>query len=79
MDFSKFWNWIDDRQVDKHVASAIIMLGTVKVLSWAMVFAHDNPTRPGMDVAAIIAAVEAPYMALQSFALNFYFSSRPKT
>jgi hypothetical protein len=68
-------DWIDQRDIDKHFVSLLILGGTVHVTLWAMHYA-ENGNRPGLEVAAIIAAVSAPYMALQAAALKFYFASR---
>ena len=67
----RFWDWVDSREVDKHVASVVIMLGTVKVTEWAMAFASSHP-----ENYAAIAAVTAPYCALQAAAIKFYFDNR---
>ena len=72
---SQFWDWIDKRSIDKHVVSLGIMVGTIITTSWGMRFAETS-TRPGLEVAAIIAAVLAPYMALQGAAIGFYFTQR---
>lgn len=72
---TRFYDWIDERQVDKHFVSLAILSGTVVVTKWAMTFASASP-RPGFEVAAIIAAVTAPYMALQAAAISFYFKAR---
>lgn len=72
---SEFWEWVDKRDLDKHLVSLFILAGTVKITSWAMDFA-ENGDRPGLEVAAIIGAVVAPYMALQAAAVAFYFRAR---
>lgn len=70
------WDWVDARQVDKHIASAIILLGTIQVTQWAMTYATAHTDKSGIEIAAIIAAVLVPYNALQAAALSFYFSAR---
>lgn len=72
----RLWDWIDRRDIDKHVVTICILWGTKILTDWAMVFAVTNAARPGLEVAAIIAAVTAPYMALQASAIAFYFNSR---
>jgi len=72
---SQGWDWIDKRDIDKHAVSLIILYGSVIVIQWAMKFA-EHGDRPGLEIAAIIAAVTAPYMALQTAAIKFYFDSR---
>ena len=73
--FSEAWDWIDKRDIDKHVVSLIILIGTAKLTAWAMHYA-TYADRPGIEVAAIIGAVTAPYMALQAAAIAFYFKAR---
>lgn len=73
---ARFWNWVDDRDIDKHVLSVLILLGTKVVTDWAMLYASMHADRPGLDVAAVIAAVTAPYMALQAAAIKFHFNAR---
>jgi hypothetical protein len=73
----QLWDWIDKRDIDKHVLTMGIFWGTVKLTSWAMAFTSQHPDKPGIELAAIIAAVTAPYMALQAAAIKFYFESRP--
>lgn len=72
---SEFWDWVDKRDLDKHAVSLLILFGTVKITVWAMHFA-EHGDRPGLEVAAIIGAVVAPYMALQAAAVAFYFKAR---
>lgn len=72
---SDFWDWIDKRDLDKHAVSIVILSGTWKLTTWAMAYAAASQ-RPGFEIAAIIAAVIAPYMALQAAAIAFYFTAR---
>lgn len=72
---AQFWDFIDKRDIDKHAISMAILYGTVKITTWAMHFAEDG-NRPGIEVAAIIGAVAAPYMALQAAAIKWYFDAR---
>jgi len=71
------WDWIDKRQIDKHSVSIMVMWGTVEITKWSMAFANFSE-RPGIEVAAIIAAVGVPYMGLQAAAITFYFRARAK-
>jgi hypothetical protein len=71
--FAAYWQWVDDHDIDKHVLSMFVFYGTIKMTDWAMMYAALSSTKTGMEVAAIIAAVTAPYMALQAAAIKFYF------
>ena len=70
------WDWIDERNIDKHAVSIVILWGTWRVTEWAMAYAAIEADRTGIEVAAVIAAVMAPYMALQAGALKWYFDAR---
>jgi hypothetical protein len=72
---SQAWDWVDARDIDKHAVSLAILYGTASVTKWAMRFA-EHGDRPGIEIAAIIAAVVAPYMALQAAAIAWYFKAR---
>ncbi|WP_294768641.1 hypothetical protein [uncultured Rhodoferax sp.] len=76
MTLTRIWDWIDKRDIDKHVVSIVILYGTKIMTSWAMAFAVAHADKPGIEIAAIIAAVTGPYMALQAAAIKFYFDSR---
>lgn len=71
------WDWFDKRDIDKHIVTLAILYGTKMLTDWAMLFAATNAARPGIEIAAIIAAVTGPYMVLQTAAIKFYFESRP--
>lgn len=75
---SEFWDWVDRRQIDAHAISALTMFGTIKLSLWAMAFAeHSN--RPGLEVAAIIAAIGTPWAALQAAVIKFVFDARTES
>jgi hypothetical protein len=75
---TRAWDWIDARDIDKHALSIGIFYGTVKITEWAISYAQAAAAlgRPGLDTAAVLGAVTAPYMALQAMALKWYFDSR---
>lgn len=73
---SQMWDWIDKRDIDKHAISVGIFWGTYRLTDWAIAFASASHARGGVEIAAIIAAVTGPYMALQAAAIAFYFKAR---
>lgn len=73
--FSEAWDWIDKRDIDKHVVTLAILGGTAIITAWAMEFSWYS-SRPGLEIAAIIGAVAAPYMTLQAVAIKWYFEAR---
>jgi hypothetical protein len=72
---SQAWDWVDRRQIDAHVVNAVTLCGTINITTWAMKFA-EHGDRPGIEVAAIIAAVTAPWAALQAAMVRFVFDAR---
>ena len=70
MNLTRFWDWVDKRQIDKHTVSLIVLYGTKSVTDWAESFASSHPDQSG---ALVIAAVCIPYMALQAAAIKYYF------
>lgn len=77
--FASVWDWVDKHDIDKHTVSVVILYGTKVLTTWAMAFASAHPDKPGIELAAVIGAVTAPYMVLQGAAIKFYFESRPST
>lgn len=73
---TNLWDFIDKRDIDKHIVSLVIIAGTWRITEWAMHFAQAHPEKSGTEVAAIIASVMVPYSALQAAALKFYFEVR---
>lgn len=72
----EFWDWIDKRDIDKHVTFFIILGMTWNLTTWAQDYAALNPTKDGMDLGIVIAAVTAPFIALQGAALKWYYDAR---
>lgn len=75
---SQAWDWIDRRQIDAHLVNAVTLYGTIKITSWAMHFA-EHADRPGIEVAAILAAVGGPWAILQGAMVKFVFDARRGT
>jgi hypothetical protein len=75
---TRLWDWIDQREIDKHLVSVMVLYGTMIVTQWAMGFAEaqSGMGRSGVEIAAIIAAVLGPYSILQAAAIKFYFDNR---
>lgn len=73
---SLFWDWFDQRDIEKHTTASAVMYVTYKVIFWSMSYAELAVNHPGLDIAAVIAAVNAPMLALQAAVVSFYFKSR---
>lgn len=70
------WDWFDKRLVLERFVCLCILYGTIRVTEWGMLFAEVHGEQTGTEAAAIIAAVLAPYMALQGAAIAFMFRAR---
>jgi hypothetical protein len=57
-----------------YVIAATVLTWTVT--NWAMRFAEANAARPGLEVAAMIAAVSAVPGAVVTFAFNQYLQAK---
>lgn len=75
---TRLWDFVDNREIDKHAVSLVVLYGTMIVTQWAMRFAETQSAlgRSGVEIAAIIAAVLGPYSILQAAAIKFYFDNR---
>lgn len=73
--FAAFWTFIDRRGVIRRSVLGVAIWMTWRVSVWAMVFAETSG-RPGLDVAAIIAAVSAPITLFAGSAFHGYLDSR---
>ena len=73
-----FWNWVDARQIDRHVVAGIILTVSTWIVWWATHFADTHPDKTGIELAAIIGAVMVPWAPMQTFALKYWFESRDK-
>lgn len=72
---SVIMDFIDTHAIVRRIAFFVMLWITVKTSFWTLDFAW-NSGRPGMDVAAILAAIWAPLSALQGAMFKFYDSGR---
>lgn len=69
-------DFIDKYQVIRRLVLLWVVIGlTTRTLEWTIEFARFS-MRPGLEVAAIIAAIWTPMTALQAAVIGFYNSSR---
>lgn len=82
MRFTEAVKWVETRLHEgawfrrAYVVAATVL--TWSVTNWAMRFAETNADRPGLEVAAMIAAVSAVPGAVVTFAFNQYLASKGK-
>jgi hypothetical protein len=66
---------IEKTRITRYVYVWIAIFWTGKTLMWSFDYAAINAARPGIDVAAVIAAVSAVPGALAAFAFKDYNAS----
>ncbi len=72
---ARFWDWIDSRAIVRRASVVVCLYLTIVQPIAAWQFAQLK-LYPGLEVAAIIAAVLTPLAALQGAVLKFYFDVR---
>ena len=70
------WDWIDKRDIDKHVASWAVFYATWHIVTEIIKYIQANPAKSGVEIGAIVAALMVPWSSLQGFALKWYFEAR---
>lgn len=74
----RFFDFIDERKVIRRIAFFFVLFYlTPHAFFWTFEFASTSP-RPGMEVAAIIAAIWLPMSGLQTAVIAFYGANRTK-
>ena len=72
---NKFMDFVDSRAIVRRIAFFVMLWITVKASFWTIEFAWYS-SRPGMEIAAIIAAVWTPLSGLQAAVFAFYDKGR---
>ena len=70
-----FWLWIDEKRVIRRAVLFLMLYWTGTTLAWSIHFAETS-LRPGVDVAAILAAIWGPMGLLQGAVFAFYSKAR---
>ena len=73
---SQLFDWIDKRQIDAWAVLTFSLAMTWIVLDWAMDFADNHADKEGLQIAAILGAVIAPWVTMQGALIKFYFDAR---
>lgn len=73
---TRFWDWIDRRGVVRRWVLFFTLWMTYRVTDWAFAYAHDALGHGGFEVSTTIAAITAPFAALQAFVFKWYLDSR---
>lgn len=67
---SEAWDFIDKRDIDKHVITWTVLVMTWEVAKWAMAYADESSDN---NIALNIAAVTAPVAGLATFVMKWQF------
>lgn len=71
----RFWTFIDERGIVRRIVLGVAIWMTWAVSQWAMGYV-EHSIRPGLDLAAIIAAVTGPVTAFGGFVFKAYLDSK---
>ncbi len=71
----RWWTFVDERGIVRRAVLGVAIWMTWRVSVWAMGYAETSP-RPGVDIAAIIAAVTAPVTLFAGAIFKAYTESR---
>lgn len=72
---NRFWDWVDQRGIVRRVVLGIAVWMTWRATVWATAFAAASD-KPGLEVAAIIAAATAPLTLFTASVFKAYTESR---
>ena len=73
---SQLWDFIDQRDIDKHAMAWAVFGITCYLLQWTLNFVWVYPDKPGLEVAAIVGAIMATWTPVQAKVIQWYFASR---
>lgn len=73
---SVLWDWIDKRDIDKHVVSGLVLWMTFRITDWALHYTMNHPEKSGLEIAAVLGAVMIPWSGLQTAVIKFFFDAR---
>ena len=73
---SQLWDFIDERDIDKHLMAWATFYVTYFLLNWVLNFVWVYPDKPGLEVAAIVGSVLLPWTPVQGAVIRWYFESR---
>lgn len=74
---SRFWDFVDKRDIDQHLSAWAVFAVTIKLLFWTVHFASTS-TRAGGEIAEIVAAIWAPWNLVQAAVVNWYFARKDR-
>jgi hypothetical protein len=75
---SRFWHWVDHRNIDLHAVLIVSLWLTIRVVEWSMDFADAHPELDGDKMYKIIGSVLGPWVLLQGAMFKFYAEARSK-
>lgn len=77
------WDWIDRRDVDKHVMAWAVFIftiaGTWYLIDWTLDYAYTHPEKSGVELGLIVAAYMVPWngvLAVLTFVIKWYFERK---
>jgi hypothetical protein len=74
--FSLIWDFVDQRQIDRHAVCLIVLYYTGRIVEWALEFVDKHPEKPGIEVAAILGAVMMCWNPVLTVVIKWFFVER---
>lgn len=74
---SEAWDFIDKRDIDKHAIAWSTFAFTIYLTDWALEYVFAHPDKPGLELAAVVAAVLLPWTPVQKYVFEDYFKRNP--
>ncbi len=73
--FTRWWDFIDSRQIVRRIAFFTLLWMTIESFFWAMRFI-ETTTKSGAEVGLMVAAVTVPIGYLQKAIVELYNEAR---
>ena len=73
--FTRWWDFIDSRQIVRRIAFFALLWMTLEAFFWAMRFI-ETTTKSGAEVGLMVAAVTVPIGYLQKAIVELYNEAR---
>jgi len=70
------WDWVDQRDIDKHALAIATFWYTIYLIDWVLEYVFTNPTKSGVEVGLVVAAILLPWTPVQGYVFKWYFERK---
>lgn len=75
--FSLLWDFIDKRDIDKHLMAWATFYITIYLVDWTLDYIYQHPEKSGAELGMVVAAYMVPWNLTQAVVIKWYYESRP--